>query len=112
DFITVHDADDWSHPEKIRIQAESIAGGETPYNFTVWTRTLPELVFLGIVQATRSLVSLNFSSHMIGREALIAAGGWDHVRVSGDSELIWRIEALAGRPKNAFRDHLLLPTCP
>lgn len=111
-YVTVHDADDWSHPEKLRVQAGSMARGETPYNFTGWTRTLPDLVFLGIVQATRSLVSLNFSSHMIGREALIAAGGWDHVRVSGDSELIWRIEALGGRRKEAFRDHHLLRGCP
>jgi Glycosyl transferase family 2 len=112
ELVTVHDADDWSHPEKLRIQAEAIVRGGAPYSFTAWTRTLPELVFLGIAQATRSLVSLNFSSQMIGRDALVAAGGWDHVRVTGDSELIWRIEALAGRRKDAFRDHLLLPTCP
>jgi FkbM family methyltransferase len=112
DFVTVHDADDWSHPDKIRLQAESLVRGETPYNFTTWTRTRPELVFIGIAEAASSLVSLNFSSHMIPRADLRAAGGWDHIRVTGDSELIWRIEALAGRPKEAFREHLLLPDCP
>jgi hypothetical protein len=111
DFVTVHDSDDWSHPEKIRLQAEDLAGGET-YNFSAWARTLPQLLFLGTAQATRTLISHNFSSHMIRRDALIAAGGWDHVRVTGDSEFVWRFEALAGRPKDAFRDRLLLPLCP
>ena len=111
DFVTVHDADDWSHPEKIRIQAEDLARGE-PHNFTAWARTLPHLMFLGTAQATRTLISLNFSSHMLRRDALLASGGWDHIRVTGDSELIWRIEALAGRRKDAFRDRLLMPACP
>ena len=111
EYITIHDADDWSHPEKIRLQADNMARG-APCNFTAWARTLPHLMFLGTVQATRTVVSLNFSSHMIRRDALLAMGGWDHVRVSGDTELIWRAEALAGRGRDAFRDRLLLPACP
>ncbi len=110
-LITVHDADDWSHPEKIRLQAEALAKGGTD-NFSAWSRTLPDLTFLGTIRASRTLVSLNFSAHMIRRDALIAAGGWDRVRVTGDSELVWRLEALAGRPKDAFRDRLVRPDCP
>jgi FkbM family methyltransferase len=110
-FVTVHDSDDWSHPEKIRVQAEDLAAG-SPYNFTAWSRCLPELVFIGTEQGTRTLLSLNFSSHMLRREAIIAAGGWDQVRVTGDSEFIWRMEALDGRPPRAFRKRLLLPDCP
>lgn len=111
DFVTVHDSDDWSHPEKIRIQAEDLARGE-PHNFTAWARTLPHLMFLGTALATHTLISLNFSSYMVRRDALLAAGGWDHIRVTGDSELIWRVQALAGKRKDAFRDRLLMPTCP
>ncbi|TPE48395.1 glycosyltransferase [Amaricoccus solimangrovi] len=112
EIVTVHDADDWSHPEKIRLQAEHLLREGPPHNLTAWTRALPDLMFTGTAQASRSLVSPNLSSHMIRREALIAAGGWDHIRVSGDTELIWRIEALAGRPREAWRAEILKPACP
>jgi hypothetical protein len=111
DFVTVHDSDDWSHPEKIRIQAEDLAYGNH-YNFSAWSRCLPELLFIGTEQSARTVLSLNFSSHMLRRDTIVGAGGWDHVRVTGDSEFIWRMEALAGRNKDAFRDRLLLPLCP
>lgn len=111
-FVTVHDADDWSHPEKIRLQAERLAEDRVAHNFTAWTRTLPDLMFTGTAQATRTLVSLNFSAHMIRRETLLAAGGWDHIRVTGDTELVWRLEALAGRRQDAFRGQIILPACP
>ena len=113
EFVTVHDADDWSHPEKIQAQAEHLLRNPAePQDFTAWARTLPDLTIIGTVRGSRSLVSPNLSSQMIRRAALLAAGGWDDTRAGGDSELIARIEALGGRPREAWRARILKPACP
>ena len=112
-FVTVHDADDWSHPEKIQAQAEHLLRNPAePQDFTAWARTLPDLTIIGTIRGSRSLVSPNLSSQMIRRAALLAAGGWDDTRAGGDSELIARIEALGGRPREAWRARVLRPACP
>lgn len=113
EFVTVHDADDWSHPEKIRTQvAHLLRDPSEPQDFTAWTRALPDLTITGTLRGSRALVTSNLSSQMIRRAALIAAGGWDDTRAAGDSELIARIEVLAGRSAQAWRARVLKPACP
>ena len=47
EFVTVHDADDWSHPEKIALQPPICAARGAPFNFSAWVRTTPGPDLLG-----------------------------------------------------------------
>ena len=97
DLITVHDADDWSHPLKIEIQARHLM--ETPgalANVTSWVRSTPDMIFRGTARPTGNMVQLNHSALMLRRATLQAMGGWDEVRAGGDSELIRRLEHAHG----------------
>ncbi|TQE92819.1 MAG: glycosyltransferase family 2 protein, partial [Spiribacter salinus] len=109
DFVTVHDADDWSHPQKIEIQARDLMqASERIANITCWVRASRELFFHGTTRPSNKLVQLNHSSLMLRRETLEHLGGWDEVRVAADSELMRRIEHHYG-PGCV---HTLLPDVP
>jgi len=91
-FVTVHDADDWSHPEKLEQQVRQLL--ESPHvlaNLSLWSRCLEHLYFRGATRASRPWVHYNYSSLMLKRELLLALGGWDEVRVGADSELLQRL---------------------
>lgn len=109
DFVTVHDADDWSHPLKIEIQARHLmTTPDAPANVTDWVRSTPALSFRGTVRPTELLVQMNHSALMLRRATLEALSGWDPVRVAADSDLIRRLEAAHG----ADAVHRLAPGVP
>lgn len=112
DFVTVHDADDWSHPEKIALQLRALRRSGASSGFTSWARTTPGLVFLGAARLQPDLLGFNDSSALFRRAALERAGPWDDARIAADKEMIWRMERLEGRPAEAFRRRLVLPDCP
>ena len=97
DLITVHDADDWSHPQKIEIQARHLM--ETPEaaaNMTGWVRSTPAMCLRGTALPTGNMIHRNYSSLMLRCETLRAMGGWDEVRVGADAELLRRLEYAYG----------------
>ncbi len=97
DLVTVHDSDDWSHPQRIELQVEALAA--SPGIVAVkshWVRVGAQLEMLGAWIARGSLYDLNFSSLMFRRELLDSLGLWDEVSVSGDSEFYSRIRAVYG----------------
>lgn len=93
DLITVCDADDWSHPQKIEIQARHLLSHpRLKGNTTCWLRTDDQLV-----PERRPYqpfyIQINISSLMIRRSVLVDhLCGWDQVRFSADSELYKRIQ--------------------
>ena len=92
-FVTTHDSDDWSHPQKIELQVRDfLAHPQHKANLTYWVRALPHLYFKGTSRPSERLVQMNHSSLMMRRELLLELGGWDRVRITGDTELIWRLE--------------------
>lgn len=93
DFVTVHDADDWSHPEKIERQMQSLLT-DTDRVATVssWVRVNPAVNFLGLWMVGGRFVERNHSSALIRRSVLSQVGLWDEVRVSADSEFLWRLQ--------------------
>lgn len=111
-FVTIHDADDWSHPEKIARQLAALLRSRAPSTFSAWVRATPGLVFLGAARLQPDLMGFNDSSALIRRDAVERAGPWDTARIGADKELIWRMERLAGRPAEAFRRRMILPDCP
>lgn len=97
DLITVHDSDDWSHAQKLQVQAEYML--EHPgcvASVTDWARALEDLYFTGTFRAHGSLVSENTSSLMFRREVANALGGWGLARTSADSEYVLRIRKYYG----------------
>lgn len=93
EFVTVHDADDWSHPQKIEEQVlHLIAHPSAVGNCSDWVRARPNLFFRGQARSgAGSRVILNHSSLLVRRQELLALGGWDEVRVAGDSEFLRRL---------------------
>jgi len=95
DFITVHDADDWSHPQKIELQLQALI--ENPFavaSVSHWARCTSDMNFETRVDGT--IVHRNVSSLMVRREVIEKLGYWDRVSVNADTEYYYRILAAYG----------------
>ncbi len=96
-FITVHDADDWSHPQRVEQQALALLKSpERSYNLSRFAKATPQLAFFGTWRPSDNLVSLNLSSLMFRREALDRVGLWNEVRIGADREFVKRLDLLLG----------------
>lgn len=103
EWITGHDADDWAHPERIARQMDFCDTSKTPVCMSGTVRMAADGSFVRLARINE------FHHDGACRSALISLmvhaqyfhdlpGFWDSVRVSGDAELLRRIEALRGRP--------------
>ncbi|MFB2865113.1 glycosyltransferase [Aeromonas sp. MdU4] len=95
EFITVHDADDWSHPQKLEMQVKALL--ENPQavaSVSHWARCTTDLQFETRPDGT--VVHRNISSLMIRREVFERLGYWDRVSVNADTEYYYRILAAYG----------------
>lgn len=98
DYITTHDADDWSHAEKIQKQVEFLdLNSKVKGVCLYWVRTKSNLQFTHNWRINPALIHWSHSSFMFRREVLEEIGPWDEVIVGGDTEFIWRIEAKYGK---------------
>ncbi|WP_414471765.1 glycosyltransferase [Microvirga sp. M2] len=97
EFVTVHDADDWSHPQKIAIQVNDSLQKATALNATSGIRVSDDLKFLTQPNDGR-IVVFNTSSVLYRRADLARLGGWDAVRFGGDAELYVRAQKYYGQP--------------
>jgi glycosyltransferase involved in cell wall biosynthesis len=94
-FVTVHDADDWSHPEKIARHLAAARNG-APYTLSDWTRATDDLAFWGPWRPSPAMVAENISSACFRRDLIDRVGPWDTARVSADREFILRLDRLFG----------------
>ncbi|MBP2257427.1 glycosyltransferase [Virgibacillus alimentarius] len=108
DFVTINDADDWSHPEKIKTQVEHlIQNPKMIGNFSNQARATEQMNFFrrgkpGIY------IFPNMSSFMFRRKPVMEKlGYWDSVRFAGDSEFVKRVKLVFGEKAVAN-----LPTAP
>jgi glycosyltransferase involved in cell wall biosynthesis len=96
-YVTLHDADDWSHPTKIETQVRYLE--RTPDAIgciSEQARATSDLQFTRMSGAG-TLIIENVSSFLWRRAPVREAlGYWDTVRFSADSELIRRAEAVFG----------------
>lgn len=91
EYVTLHDADDWSHPLKIETQVRFLM--ENPERFgcnSQQARSLSDLRFHRWVGVGDFIIT-NTSSFMFRRQPMRDhLGYWDTVRFSADNELIRR----------------------
>jgi len=99
EFITVHDSDDWSHPQKLSTQVKSLLEDvKLKAALSAWTRVSDSLYCGGwdTPETWQGWVHPNISSLMIRRSVFEDIGYWDEVRCGADSEYMCRIQARWG----------------
>lgn len=95
-FVTVHDDDDWSHNQKIELQARHLVDNpDLPANMSQHARSSPNLSFLRI-NNNPQFCQPNFSSLMVRKSILSDLGGWDAVNRGADAEFRDRLAAAHG----------------
>jgi glycosyltransferase involved in cell wall biosynthesis len=95
DYITTHDSDDWSHPEKIALQVKAIRDSGSQASVSHWVRCSVNLDFQRW-RTEDTLVYRNVSSLMFSRAVFLQLGYWDRVSVNADTEYYYRILAKFG----------------
>ncbi len=96
-YITVHDADDWSHPRKIERQMNHLAQNpDIVANLSQSVRIEPDnLMFFA--QYGREIMRQNSSSVMFARSTVFKTlGYWDEVKFGADTEFHHRIRSAFG----------------
>ena len=97
DFITVHDADDWSHPQKIELQVSHLLSNPDAVANVSEGARLDESDLITGVAGRSQILRPNFSSLLFRRQQVLEKlGFWDEVRFGGDSEFQHRLEACFG----------------
>lgn len=98
EFVTVHDDDDWSHPEKIERQATALVSNASAVaNMSMHSRITDDLVFLRVNNNT-NYVQPNYSSIMFRRRVLDDIGVWDTVNRGADAEFRDRLNSFYANP--------------
>lgn len=97
EFITINDADDWSHPEKIAEQVNHlINNAKVIANTTEQARATEELTFYRRGKPGEYLFA-NMSSLMFRRRPVMEKlGFWDSVRFGADGEFKKRLRIIFG----------------
>ncbi|OOF31688.1 glycosyltransferase family 2 protein [Salinivibrio proteolyticus] len=98
DLLTTHDSDDWSHPQKIATQVQYLKDNPSVMGCSAhWIRARENLSFTQNWRPNNRLIHWSQSSFMFRRKVLESIGEWDHVRIGGDTEYIWRMQAKFGK---------------
>lgn len=97
EYITVHDADDWSHPRKIERQVAHLQrNSQIVANLSQSVRIDQDSLLL-FAQYGRELLRQNSSSLMFTRETVFdQLGFWDEVKFGADTEFHHRVRSRFG----------------
>jgi len=97
EFVTLHDADDWSHPRKIETQVRFMQANPEVMGCTTQQARATESLIFWRLNSDGKLLNLNTSSFMFRRkEVRQSCGYWDDVRFGADTELIKRMASAFG----------------
>ena len=97
DFLTVMDADDWAHPQKIEKQVNPLLFSHSlKGTVSHWVRCTEDLKFSRL-RSGNSWVHRNVSSLLVRKHVFAALGGWDEVKVNADTEFYERCIAKFGQ---------------
>jgi len=96
EYITVHDADDWSHPKKIAAQIAPLLRNDTLMgSLSHWVRATDSLD-MALWRIEQGWIHRNVSSLMIRAGLRDSLGYWDRTRANADTEYYYRIIAAYG----------------
>ncbi|WP_353951817.1 glycosyltransferase [Knoellia sp. S7-12] len=97
EYVTVHDDDDWSHPQKIETQVQDLVSHpERVANMSYMTRIDEHGRFIRI-NDNPEFNQKNYSSLMIRRIEARRLGLWDELNRAADAEFHDRIHAATGQ---------------
>lgn len=100
EFVTINDADDWSHKDKIKTQVEHLLNNETVLANTSEQARLTESLQFYRRGNPGSYIFSNMSSFMFRKEEVIEKlGYWDAVRFAADGEFVRRFIRQFGEEK-------------
>lgn len=103
-YVTVHDDDDWSHPEKLAIQAQYlISNPKVKACVSRHIRVTEDMKFTRI-NSNPKYIQSNYSSLMLERSMVEALGGWHEINRGADEEFKKRVER--------FGDTKVATVCP
>ncbi|MDO6578832.1 glycosyltransferase [Alteromonas stellipolaris] len=95
-FITVMDADDWAHPQKIEKQVKPLIWNrKLTATVSHWARCDDSLRFTRL-RPQNGWIHRNVSSLMVHRKIALDLGGWDVVKANADTEFYYRLQAFKG----------------
>ncbi|MBD2841035.1 glycosyltransferase [Erythrobacter rubeus] len=104
-FVTVHDSDDWSHPQKIEQQVQPLIADRTlKATVSHWVRA-GNNIEMTRWRMEEGWIYRNVSSLMIRAELREQLGYWDRVKVNADTEYYYRI-------RSAFGANSIKEVCP
>lgn len=96
-FVTTHDDDDWSHPNKLEEQASRLVDDDSIMAITAGhIRTTSDMRFRRI-NAKPQHLQTNYSSLMFRKTVTDSVGSWDTSKRGSDTELVDRIKAHYGK---------------
>lgn len=97
EFVTVHDSDDWSHPDMILRQVAQFAQSNVRGVFGTAVRVKKGCrAMLDPQKPALRFMRRCYPAFMARREELVSLGGWDEVRVGADDELVERFSLKHG----------------
>lgn len=97
EFVTCHDSDDWSHPQRIERQAlPLVENNRLVATTSQWVRMTDDGEFYA--RPVHPLARLNPASPLFRRKVVMQhTGVWDAVRTGADSEFHTRLRLVFGR---------------
>lgn len=95
-YITVHDSDDWSHPQKIEMQVKALINNKNIVASMSHMVRCTDNMYFYHWHIKDSWIYLNTSSLMFKRIVFKTLGFWDRIKVGGDSEYYRRILTVFG----------------
>src|SRR5699024_8889996 len=96
EFVTTHDDDDWSHPDKLATQVQSLLEHESAVGVTSAHIRTSETMEFQRVNIRAKYMQMNYSSLMFRRTLIEQIGPWDTVNKGGDSEFLTRLIEYVG----------------
>lgn len=90
-YITVHDADDWSHPQKIECQINALIGAPLKKASISFLARADHKLMFTCWRIEERWIYRNISSLMIERSVIEKIGFWDDINAGADTEYYYRL---------------------
>ncbi len=102
EFVMVHDADDWSHPQRIEKHVSALQRDTALVACgSDWVRITPTFEVTSW-RMEANPIKPSYPSFTVRRRVFEVLGDWDEVRISGDAEFIYRVKRHYGEKAVAW----------